>query len=388
MKTTKDWLEFHLKESERFQNLILNQTLNDASALGGALSRLVLRGKTERPSGVVLSGPSGSGKHHAANHILQALDLEDCAPVFLTGASLAEGVSGFFELAERINALLDEFYDREQGVCIVLEEPDECGYSGQLYPFLGRIAHEYKDNPDELPALFLILIAKEPPVLPSILRDLLLCCACTLPDPEKRRAFIDDRASALKHYVDLNELAEATDGCSYAAIAEVVRSLEFLVDTTDRAPDSETIRRLIREAAPELLQKAAPEPRRESSAEKRTTVSEIRPELAPEHLREPVPEIRQEITPELLREFSDPVVAAIGRLEVVFSEISDRLSKIKLGGAMAVQSDQPNALDLTDIPAGETQSITPDRDKFEEMSVHQLAVELFGEERVDALVQN
>ena len=70
MKTTKDWLNFHLKESESFQNLILTQNLNDASKLGGALGRMVSRGKTERPSGVLLTGPSGSGKHHAAYHIL------------------------------------------------------------------------------------------------------------------------------------------------------------------------------------------------------------------------------------------------------------------------------------------------------------------------------
>ena len=349
MKTTKDWLSFHLKESGSLQNLILNQKLNDASTLGGALSRLVLRGKAERPSGVLLTGPSGSGKHHTAHHILQALDKENCAPVFLTGASLAEGVSGFQEITERINALLDEFYDRKQGLCLVLEEPDKCGYSDQLFPFLGRIAHEYRNNIDELPALFLILIAEEPLSLPSILNDLLLCCVCTLPDPEKRRMFLDDRAKALKTYVDLGQLARLTDGCSYAAIGRIVKRLEFIVDTTDRAPDSKTILRLIHEVSPAIRHEAAPE-------------------------------IRQKT--------ADPVVAVLERLETVFHEISDKLSSLKLDGPIAARVENRVVPELREEIVPDTRSNSLDRRDYEDMPVRQLAVELFGEDRADALQQN
>ena len=344
MKTTKDWLNFHLKESESFQNLILTQNLNDASKLGGALGRMVSRGKTERPSGVLLTGPSGSGKHHAAYHILQALDKEDCAPVFFTGASLAEGVSDFPGLAERINALLDRFYDIGQGLCIVLEEPDESGFSGQLYPFLGRIAHEYRNNPDELPALFLIFLAKETPALPSILTDLMLCCKCTLPDAEQRRTYIDDRAKSISNYVSLEHLAQVTEGCSYTAIFKIIKELEFLVDTSGCAPDSDTILRVVRQNAP-----------------------------------------TQEITND------DSLTSALERLETVFSDLADRISNLNLTGAVAapvVNSVASVASQRQEREAPTLPSVFVDRKEYEEMPVRQLSAELFGEERANALLQN
>ena len=344
MKATKEWLDFLLKESESYQNLILTKKLNDASTLGGALARLISRGKAERPSGVLLTGPHGSGRHHAAFHILQALDRENCAPVFLTGASLTEGISDFSGLADRLNALLDAFYDRNQGLCIVLEKPEACGFSGQLYPFLGKIAHEYRTHSDELPALFMILIAETPPALPSVLQEQLLCCVCTIPDSEKRRAFLDDRAGSLKTYVDLSELAKQTEGCSYTAIDQVVKNLEFLVDVYDRAPEHDTILTLIHQVAPE-----------------------IRPE--------PV----------------DPIAAALEQIETVFSEISGKLSNLRFGEpVISPAKEHKSAIDLFESNESRTDSndLSVDRHHFEEMTIHSLSVELFGEDRVNALLQN
>ena len=61
MRKTEEWLEFLTKDSEQYQEIILNQTLNDASGLGDALAKMIHQGRAERYPGVLLTGPAGSG---------------------------------------------------------------------------------------------------------------------------------------------------------------------------------------------------------------------------------------------------------------------------------------------------------------------------------------
>lgn len=346
MKNTKEWLEFLTAESELYQDIVLKQRLNDVTGLGGALSQMIRRGRSERYPGVLLTGPAGSGKHNAAWHIIQTLNEENAAPVFLTGEDLNEFAGDFSELTAHLNALLDHFFDRPQTLCLVLEEPDACSFSRKLYSFLGRTLHYYQGYPAEDPTLFLILIAEQQPSLPSLLQDQLLLCPCTLPDRERRQAFLNEKGKLIRNYVPLKHLAELTEGCSYAALGQIVDMLGFRIDATEQAPSEEDLRRCVRQLAPREEQQQ--------------------------------------------QNGNSPVAEALGRLESVFSELIGKLSELDL-----------SKLNVNGGPAQKTQSFTAgnvqtnaepgmelSKADAEAMPVRQLSAELFGEERAAQLLAN
>lgn len=342
MKTTEEWLRFRLKESERYQNYILNQKLNDASGLGGRLQKLVRRGRAERPAGVLLTGPAGSGRHCAAWHILQALDEEDCAPVFFTGAGLAQDAADFPDLAERLNALLDSFYDRGQGLCVVLEEPEDCPYCQQLYPYLGSVAQEYRLGAEILPPLFLILITRQQVTLPAMLQEQLLSCSCVLPDLATRRNYLEDRSKSIRNYVSLSRLAELSEGCSFGQLGQISEQLAFWVDTEERSLDDEMLEQTVKQFSPGK--------------------SDSQPQG------------------------QNPITAALDRLQTALLDLADRLSFLSVSKPVGATSKEKKEEPL--IEEANENSMANDRSSVEKLPVHQLAKELFGEDRLQELLQN
>ena len=339
MKNTEEWLTYLMGESERRQNLILNLRLNDAAGLGGALDRMIRRGKSNRPAGLLLTGPAGAGKHNAAWHVLQAMEAENCAPIFLSGEALTEFRGDFPSLAAGLNSLLDRFYDRGQDLCLLLERTEESGLAGQLYNFLGRTLRDYQSYPAGDPSLFLILIAEEQPPLPSLLRELLLLCPCAMPDLQRRTAYLNERGRTIQKYVSLERLAELSEGCSYAALGQITDMLGFEIDATEQVPDEEALLRCIRLAAPETQ----------------------------------APKV-------------DPVAEALLRLETVFSGLKDALNGLDLRRAETSASITKQEEPIHEISAVAKSAM--ERREFEEMSVSQLSTELFGEDRAQALLQN
>lgn len=341
MRKTEEWLAFLLEESERCQNMVLNRDLNDASGLGRALDRMIRQGRGSRPAGVLLTGPSGAGKHNAAWHVLQALNGEDYAPVFLSGESLSEFRGDYPAAAARLNALMDQFYDRGQGLCLVLEDPERCGFGRQLFSFLGVSLQAYQSYPPGDPGMFLILIADKQPAMPSLLRDQLLFCPCALPDLARREAYLTERGKSIRNYVSLKRLAELTEHCSYTALGQIADLLGFEIDATDRVPDEEAILRCVRQFVP------AAEPEK--------------PDLVAEALR---------------------------RLETVFAGLTETISGLKLG--QPVQQSRTEAVMEKIATAGQSQELgaMPERESIEELAVSQLSRELFGNDRVQQLLQS
>lgn len=354
MRIVEEWIGFVLEESERYQNLILNQKLNDAAGLGGAMGKLIRRGRGERPSGVLLTGPSGAGKHNVAWHILQALDEENFAPIFLSGEGLAEFGGDYPALAARLNALFDQFYDRGQSLCLVLEDPEASGLGRQLYAFLGMTLRAYQSYPAEDPALFLILIAAEQPPLPSMLRDELLFCPCALPNLARREAYLNERGKSIRYYVSLKRLAELSEGCSYAALGQLVDMLGFEIDSTDRAPDEETVL---------------------------SCISYVRPAQ-----KSDTPAPAAEVRAPAQAERENAVAEALHRLESVFADLAEKLTNLKLNTTVVQQTQQS----VTDVLQKQEAAapMEPDRKAIEDMKVRDLSTELFGQERLQVLLQN
>lgn len=339
MKPTEEWLDFLLKESEQYQNLILDLHLNDAAGVGGMLGQLIRRGRGYRPDGILLTGPTGSGKHNVAWHILQALDEEDCAPVFLTGEALAEFRGDYPALAERLNALLERFYDNKQNLCLVLDEPELGGLGAQLYSFLGMTVRAYQSDSAGAPYLYLILIAEKQPPLGSLLRDMLLLCPCVLPDLEARTAFLTEHGKAIRNIVSLKQIAELTKGCSFADLRQIVDMVDFRSQITGAAPDEEALRYMIRQVSFE----------------------DSKPQ-------------------------EDPVAEALHRLEGVFTELKDALAKLDfsaIGESKSVKVEE-----VVVKPQINTEGVVPDQKSVEEMPVRRLSAELFGEDVVQALLAN
>ena len=341
MKTTEEWLGFLLKESERYDSIISSLPLNDVSGLGGAMRRIIRRERDERPDGVLLTGPSGVGKHNAAWHILQALEEENFIPVFLSGEDLAVFKGDYPALAERLNALLDRFYDEGHDLCLILEEPERSGLGKQIYSFLGMAVRTYRSYPAGDPSLFLILIAKKQPPLPSLLRDRLLYCPCELPDREKRAAYLAERGKMIRRFVSMERLAELSEGCSYAALGQIVDMLDFSIEATDRTPDEETMLRCIRQVTVQEQPKG-----------------------------------------------KDPVAEVLQRLETVFSGLKDTLSGI---GPGRQASETESAWEQESPPQKTADAETKtemDRQEVEDMPISALSTDLFTEDMLHALLEN
>ena len=337
MQTTEQWLSGLLEESRWEQDRISRKRLNDASGMGQALRELLGLGRAQWPGGILLTGPAGSGKHNLAWHIVQALREMDCGAVFLTGEILGEDAD-YQEAAGRLNAIVDSFYDQHKGLCLLLEEPEDCPSPRRLYSLLGRILQDYHDYQDETPPLFLTLIARSAPRMPAVLRDNLLFFPCTLPDREARKACLEDRARNIRSYVSLDRLAGLTEGCSFGELGMISDLLGFLIDASGQAPSEAAILACIRRFRPEEKQ-----------------------------------------------EEGNPVAAALERLEEVLSGLSEALAR---GAALSAGSGSRETIQSMESGRAIHQNEEINRQEFEDLPVKDLAEELFGKERVRLLMEN
>ena len=258
------WLKRIQLYSQLISDYLFIQSPDDSFGWGRILKSTWFPTGSEQPSGagLLLVGPAGCGKHTVVHHMLHLLpqtprveiDGRDEAPyaaVFLDEDSLADPEEDFSVCQARLNLLLDHYYDRGQGLFLVLEHCSRLPFSRKLFRFLEEQLVSYflsrgenslapgpKDRPglfmesaeSPYPPLFLVLLEEEEPKLPALLRSRLQLCRMSLPDLYRRREFLLNHDLQNVH-VDLDEiypgqsLADLTEGLSYAQLEDLLADL-------------------------------------------------------------------------------------------------------------------------------------------------------------------
>lgn len=330
------WLDGILRSAAVMEAYIDRQELDDSFGWGALLDAMWFSedGKRLTGSGVLLTGPDGSGKHTAAYHMIKGLLRRKYTHVFLTDEDF-DAKTGAAELAkERLQGLLDRFYDQEQALCIVLEQAETFQSIQSVLRLLGEALCEYWLCED-YPPLFVILIASDNPPIPAPLRGRLRLCRMSLPGEVRRRAFLENKAEDLRHYVPFNTLLSQTEGMSYAELSDVVGNIRTLVDQTDSALSEEQVAAFVRGQKPQPIRVQAPEK----------------------------VEALIDALPQLLTDFASKINT--GRREV---------------GPVPDSIPHPVSGSKQEDPAGEWERI-------ENLPVSDLAEELFGKERVAQMLQ-
>lgn len=334
-ETVKVWLDGVLRSAAVMEAYIDRQEPDDSFGWGALLDAMWFLEDGKRPtgSGVLLTGPDGSGKHTAARHMIKGLLRREYAHVFLTDEDFDAGAGGTEPAKERLQGLLDRFYDQGQALCIVLEQAETFQNIQGVLRSLGEALCEYWLCGD-YPPLFVILIASGDPPVPAPLRERLRLCRMSLPDEAKRRAFLENRAGDLRHYVPFHALISQTEGMSYAELLDVTENIRALVDQTDSA--------IPEERAAAFIQGQKPRPARVQMPEK--------------------------------------VEALIDALPQLLTDFASKINTVRRE-AGPVYDPVPNPVP-NPIPGSGSEW-----DEIQNMPVSVLARELFGEERVARLLQ-
>ena len=259
-ETVKVWLDGILNSAAVMEAYIDRLELDDSFGWGALLDAMWFSedGKRLTGSGVLLTGPDGSGKHTAAYHMIKGLLSRKYAHVFLTDEDFNAQAVGTDLAKERLRSLLDRFYDQEQALCVVLEQVGAFQNIQSVLRFLGETLCEYWLCED-YPPLFVILIASDDPPVPAPLRGRLRLCRMSLPDEDRRRTFLENRAGDLRHYVPFHTLVSQTEGMSYRELSDVADHIRTFVDLTDSAISEEKAAAFIREQRPRPVRVQLPE---------------------------------------------------------------------------------------------------------------------------------
>ena len=276
-ETVDTWLDGVIKSASVMEAYIDRRELDDSFGWGALLDAMWFseNGKQLTGSGILLTGPGGSGKHTAAYHMIKGLLSRKYAHVFLTDEDFDAQAVGAEVAKERLRGLLDRFYDQNQALCIVLEQAESFQNIQSVLRFLGESLCEYWLCED-YPPLFVILIASDDPPVPAPLRGRLRLCRMSLPGEDRRRTFLENRAGDLRYYVPFHTLISQTDGMSYGELSDVVEHIRTFVDLTDSA--------ISEEKAAAFIQEQKPRPVRVQLPEKVEALIDALPQLLPDFL--------------------------------------------------------------------------------------------------------
>ena len=261
--TLEKWVEFQLQESNTREALLQSRQKQKRDGISGLKSRFlefakdIDRGNTEL-RGIAVSGKKGSGKHGAAVQLVRFWydSGTEIKALFLSGSELADQAENFYEISMRLDALLKACLEEDaEGICLFLEEPEECGYGKRLYLRLANLLYQYgqEDSPAQL---LLILISEEPIALPVELAEQLLPCRADLPRAEHRDKFLSMQLTAESFSMSesFRTLVDLTEGFDYGTLGCLAAELNC-------QPEEELLREDFLRQEVELFR--APPPERE-----------------------------------------------------------------------------------------------------------------------------
>lgn len=343
----QDWVNATMEDSQAQWAYIQAQELDDTfgwgAMTGTLLSRMGSRGgtpkeKSRNSCGLLLTGPEGCGKHTAAAHMMTKLWPYGYEMVFLSGMTL--GPLGMARSIQYLEALLEACIEKDQALCIQLEDMENCPCRRELLTYLGQQLRNYRIS--DYPPLFLILIDGREQEVPACLRSQLLLCRMSLPTLNQRSAFLDTHAKDLRNTLSLKLFAQATEGASYAQLLDMICALNWLIDSKDLMALSD-------EELLEFLTGQMPVPTHEDSIQKLA--------VSAQHLVEQLPKLLKEAA-----------------------------AAIPVGGTVIAQPQQTQP--VAPIPAAVANPndfVGKRRQEIEEMAFADLAVDLFGQEGVDEI---
>lgn len=250
----QQWLEDTLQSSANMEYDIFQQELDDTFGWGELLEMMWYELKKPCAGGVLLTGPDGCGKHTAAAHMVQlAVKKNSFGTVFLDGLDFCG--EGFAWLRDRLNGLLDQFYDRNQGLCLVLENLETLPWRRELMTFLGRTLGDYRrgsGNPEAsaFPSLFLVLLDRQEEDIPAVLRGKMRLCRMSLPNRTRRERFLKKFGASFQSFVSMDQLAQATEGATYAQLMAIVENVANLVSCREEQLPEEELQRFLEEQMP------------------------------------------------------------------------------------------------------------------------------------------
>lgn len=246
------WLDSAREESQFMLEYWKTRELGDPDEWGSLLASSFQDGGAVTGRGVLLAGGDNHSKQAVALQILGLLKPEAFEGIFLNGADLSDG--GFAQARKKLDGLLDHFYDKGMGLCLVLDGLEECACRPEILRFMGQKLCEYTMYSEELTPLFLILMDDREQDIPGLLRDCLQLCRLQLPNKTKRAAYLETHAKSLRNYLSLEIFAKATEGISYVQLQDMISLAEHYVDSRDgRALSDEELKTFVAGQMPDLV---------------------------------------------------------------------------------------------------------------------------------------
>lgn len=214
------WLSLCKQNTDAVVRGVSRGELDDSFGWGAMLEAMWKR--SDRPSGLLLTGQAGCGKHMAQAHMLRLLMNDGYDVLIISDDVFEEGIRG-----AEVSEVLEQQFGRGKKLCIVLDQLTKV--RDALVSCCGRMLAS------EGNALFVILLEETAGRIPSMLRDKLLRCHMNLPAAENRWAFMEgylERHFGLKlrYYVKEETMNAHTKGFTYAQLKDLTYNIGITLE--------------------------------------------------------------------------------------------------------------------------------------------------------------
>ena len=329
------WLNDTCNDSQFQYEYWKSRELDDFDGWGALLAPSFHDGSSVTGRGILLTGGDSHGRQAVAIQVCGLLKSEAYEVIFLNGDELCD--KGFAQAQKRLDALLDCFYDKGMGLCLILDDMEECDCRRKILRFLGLKLCEYNIYREQYTPLFLIVIDNREQDMPVLLRDCLQLCRLRLPNKTRRAAYLEKHAKSLRNYLSLKVFAQVTDGVGYDQLQDLISLTENYIDSLDiRGLSDEELKRFLSDHMPD------------ASAEQ-------------------------------------PVQALCRSVQQLVDRLPEMLKNLPVAHTVSQPIASQQSSSQPDLEA--QLASLPGRADFEKMPPRQLAIELFGEEGVADLQQ-
>lgn len=181
-------------------------------------------------SGAVFAGASGNGRHTTAEALAMSLANQhknaDILQLRLRGAFLD------FELPDtalKALASLRDAFRSADGMCLLLDEPQDCRHSRMLQSHLLMLRDAFRREFPDKPFYLIIVTDSADSVLSGLLRELPLL-SCAAPTADERRVWLSEQLHGdfkkLSGEISMRDLADRTEGFSWYQLQQLKACLQ------------------------------------------------------------------------------------------------------------------------------------------------------------------